>query len=358
MSTYAMSSANRGDASVIGNLLLVGIVIVLAFTSTVTYLAFADQLDIGGPIFASQSTVDIDIDDTGGITSQELRVVHSGGQAVSVERLELLLKSDRRQVTKTVEAEGDLADGQWTAGETLTVPLETEEVCSGGDHLDLRLQSRTSAGKTYVVGTERIPIERDGFIIQDGQVVPTANYTATVELLGTGLTYGTNGPRIDVEVDVVIDGTTYEPWPGNVNDGGGARSHQFTDQPSGAGISVAVTGDPDGDYISPRTRTSTGGGNWVYTLRDGDTPPDIEGFGNQGDVASYVAPYVDSDGTISLSSNEAIFLVELGNSQSGSAADYQDAVVLVTLQTEATETGIRQVQDNEYVVICPESTDG
>lgn len=349
-----MSASDRAEASAIGGLLLAGLVVVLAATVGATYFAYADRLDVGGPMFASQSTVDIEVGESGGISSQELRIVHSGGQSVATDNLQVQVKTDEGTVKKDLPPQESLADGEWTAGENVTVPLERSEVCTGSDYVDLRLTYRTDSGRSYIVGSERVPVDREGFTLQNGRVVPNTEYSADVELLGTGFTYGAGGPRIDVGVDVIIDGTTYEPWPGNVNDGGGARSHRFTDQPAGAGLSVRVTGDPDGEYLAPRTRASTSGSGWVYTLRDGDTPPNIDGFGDQGDVASYVAPYVAADGTVSLASNEAIFLVELGNSQSGDAADYQDAVVLVTLRTEATETAGHRI-DDEYVIVCPEA---
>ena len=268
------------------------------------------------------------------------------------DRLEVVLRTGGRQVRKDA-AGGDLADGEWSGGEALVVPLETDEVCGDADELEVRLVYESTSNREYVVGSKTVAIEREGFRLQDGTVIPEADYTADVELLGTGFTYGAGGPRIPVTVDVLVDGTTYEPWPGNVNDGGNPRSHTLSNQPANAGISVTVTGDPDGEYVGSRTRASTDTEDgWVYVLRDGDTPPNLEGFGDQDDAAAYVQPYLE-DGTLDLASNEAIFLFELGDSRSGAAADYQDAVVLVTLRTEAEETG--ESSPDEYVVVCPET---
>jgi hypothetical protein len=106
-------------------------------------------------------------------------------------------------------------------------------------------------------------------------------------------------------------------------------------------------------YISPRTRWSNESNGWVYVLRDGDQPPNIAGFGDQDSASSYVGPYLDDDGNISLSDNEAIYLFELGNSQTGSSADFQDVVVLVTLQTERVSASVEKTTSGESVIVCP-----
>jgi hypothetical protein len=91
----------------------------------------------------------------------------------------------------------------------------------------------------------------------------------------------------------------------------------------------------------------------VYVLRDGDTPPNLAGFGDQDNASAYVRPYLDANNSIDIASNEAIYLFELGNDQTGEAADYQDVVILVTLTTEEQLTGTTHSTDGNTVFHCP-----
>jgi len=122
-------------------------------------------------------------------------------------------------------------------------------------------------------------------------------------------------------------------------------------RPAVSTIAVGATAG-NGTHISERTRWSNETDGWVYVLRDGDTPPNIQGFGDQESAEDFVSPYLDESGNISLDENQAIYLFELGNSQTGSAADFQDVVVLVSLTTEA-ETGVKRLESHESVMVCP-----
>jgi hypothetical protein len=107
------------------------------------------------------------------------------------------------------------------------------------------------------------------------------------------------------------------------------------------------------DTLDEQVRWSNGSATWVKVLRDGETPPNIQGFGGQASLTSYVAPYVDTDGDIDLAENEAIYLFELGTTSTGSAADYQDVVVLVELQTQADTVGTYTTTSGETGLVCP-----
>ncbi|MFB6130457.1 MAG: type IV pilin [Salinigranum sp.] len=342
-----------GMSPVIGVALLFVIVVLLSVTAVVMMTSFTDQLSRPAPMFERGGHVQMALEN-GTIGNQSLVLVHEGGAKVPVDGLEVTIDTGNGTIQRPVSATGDLRDGSWTAGEKLSIPLNSSEVCTGSDSVDVAV-TYSGRGTSYVLGRRTVPVERGGFTIENGSVVPISDYRANATVLGTGFTYGAGGPRIDIRLDVTIGGTAYDPWPGNVNNMGNPRSHTFTNQPAGAPISIAATGDKNGIYISPRTRNSSADNGWVYVLRDGDTPPNIAGFGDQESAASYVKPYLDGDGKISLADNQAIYLFELGNSQSGPAADYQDVVVLVSLRTRETTVGVRHVRTGETALVCPKN---
>ena len=343
------TDGSRAISPVLGAVFMAAIVIVLIVGTGAFLFGFTDRLAEPAPVFAEEQSVQLEISN-GTVANQTLVLRHGGGDSVSVGNLHVRLTSDSEQFTRTVPQTGDLTDGTWSAGETVPLSLNTSRICGKTDSIDMEVVYQGD-DRTYTVSQEQVPVTEGGFTIQDGQVVPVSNYTATATVVGTGLTYGSPGPNIPIFLDFDIGGSTYEPWPGNVNNPNNPRSHTFTDQPAGAAISVAATRAAYG-YLDSKTRWSNASTTWVRVLRDGDTPPNIQGFGGQASIASYVGPYVDSEGKIDLADNQAIYLFELGTSSSGPAADYQDVVVLVSLQTQAQSIGTYTTAGGNTAIIC------
>ncbi len=74
------------------------------------------------------------------------------------------------------------------------------------------------------------------------------------------------------------------------------------------------------------------GSQQVVVLRNGDTVPAYIPYGNQAEIETFLADYIDIDGKVTIGESEAIYLFELGSTnQSSSAFDMQDLVVLVTM---------------------------
>lgn len=169
---------------------------------------------------------------------------------------------------------------------------------------------------------------RGDFTIENGSVVPNRPFTATVELIGSAITYG-DGPRVDVGVEVTVGANATEPWPDNVNDDSNPRYYTVTNRPAGTPVSVTATSEV-------MSVASTVDGDFVYVLRDGDPVPDVEGYLDQADAEAYVQRFIDpATDTVVLEPNQAIFLFELGTTDlSSPAADFQDAVVVVNLYYE------------------------
>ena len=186
------------------------------------------------------------------------------------------------------------------------------------------------------------PFSEEDVGVEDDKVVPKKTYTAKVEIVGTAITYG-GYYDIPVTTQLQVEGQTFEPFGGyDAPASGGAVSsgdrHELTG-PYSAGTPLKVkarswikrafyaSGDRDSHWRQ-HMESSTG---QATVLKSGADVPDIDGFQDQGSVASFLQPYV-SDGKIQLESHQAIYLFELGERASASNAyDMQDLVALVSV---------------------------
>jgi len=187
-------------------------------------------------------------------------------------------------------------------------------------------------------GTQQAQAQQQiDFEISDGKVVPSEEYAARVTILGAAITSGGTDVPVTVQVrvgDTIINpfGSHDDPTEGDINDGQRAR-HYIVDTMLDAdtGIDVTATSWVGGSvHLSHNSHDES---TAVKVLRNNDPLPDIAGFDGQDDVLSFIAQYIDTEaGVVRLHKNQAIYLFEIGTSNlTSSAADFQDAVVLVTL---------------------------
>lgn len=239
------------------------------------------------------------------------------------------VKGDPSSTSTTTDARGR-ATFRYTAPDSYTGPVEEFDVSIVQPDGEQASKAETVP---FVVRQQR-PFNIE---IVDGTVTSNAP-AARVTLVGTAITYGggADDPRVPVSVEMHVgsgrDATTVEPWPENVNDGfmadGGQRYYSITNQADGVRLSVTATAD--GNRVSSDTSQNRHP-DMVKVLLDGDDVPAISGYGDQDDAEAFLRPYMDADGRIELKDNQAIFLFELGTTDPNSAAaDYQDAVVVVT----------------------------
>lgn len=187
------------------------------------------------------------------------------------------------------------------------------------------------------------------FDITDGKAIPQESFTPTVTILGAAVTYGTDGYIVPVTIEVNIGSNSYYPFgsidlpvDGNVNDNNNPRTYNVPDShTSGTPVSLRLkswlkkksyySGTQNSHWQLHREVNSTPDNGWVKVLRDRDSVPDLDGFGSQEDVQTFIRSYVDTTELVmNLGPNDAIYLVEFG-AQTGTSADYQDCVILVTL---------------------------
>ena len=206
----------------------------------------------------------------------------------------------------------------------------------------------TTAGATHAQTTI-------DFEISEGRVVPTETFAAKVSVLGAAIT--SRGVNMPVTIQVRIGDQVLEPFgqhddpsKGDVNDQAGPRHHivQATFEPDERIELTATSWRTSGDkYLG---RNSHDESPAVKVLRDGDPVPDLRGFDNQADAVHFVRKYIDSDtDTMHLDVNQAIYLFELGTTDlESSAADFQDAVVLITLGKNPEELETAELMETMY----------
>jgi hypothetical protein len=218
----------------------------------------------------------------------------------------------------------------------------------------LRSTALAIATSTLLAGTASADSNIE-FEISDGLVTPTEDFAAKVTVLGTAIT--SNGVDVPVTVKFRIGDQVLEPFgayndpnAGNVNNKLGKGRRSIVEQTFNANQSIDITAT---SWINGRVyleRNSNVESSSVLVLRDGDAVPDIAGFDSQADVAHYLRKYIDPDTkTMILDENQAIYLFELGTTNlSSSAADFQDAVILVTLGESPEQLDRDELMDAMY----------
>jgi parallel beta-helix repeat protein len=193
------------------------------------------------------------------------------------------------------------------------------------------------------------PDQDAAFQIDHGKIIPYACYSADVEVLGTLITYG-GTYDVPVTMKVRVGGENFEPYgpfslpvDGNINNDTVPEDFITGAQSAGEPISFTgrswlkkksyYSGNSNSHWQSYLTVNSLFSDN-VIILKDGDNVPQVSGFLDQQSVAEFMTEYVDS-GKIKLEDNQAIVLFELGTTNPlSSAADFQDAVLLVTVNED------------------------
>lgn len=187
-----------------------------------------------------------------------------------------------------------------------------------GGYVDIRLVS----GNQFLSASGSVL--KAFFINDQGGVDVQCAGDVVARVLGTDITQGAGGPTIPVTVQFTSDGGQTHA---DMNDGQPVSGGEFM-------VTATQVGDELG-FIGTAALNSF----WsqyasydddphVLVLRDGDAVPEIQPFGGQTALSSYLDPYVE-DGHITLPADQVIVLYEFTSDLSSAAADYQDLVLLL-----------------------------
>lgn len=166
------------------------------------------------------------------------------------------------------------------------------------------------------------------FLVKDkARLIAVGTNDVTVKVLGSSITYGAGGPKVDVRIAASVNGTQW-------NDLFGGRaiatgdSQTLENLPSGTAMQFRVSGRYS--WLFNKTFQSDAKDGHTYVLQDGDTPPSYPAFGNQQSLQSFLKNILDAQGKISIGKKSVVLIVELGSLDS--SADFQDAVLLLTFK--------------------------
>ena len=178
------------------------------------------------------------------------------------------------------------------------------------------------------------------FDITDGEVIPHQNYKVDVTVLGCALKAGGDGADYPVQLQVFLNGKAQNPFgiyagrntASDINNG---KQHFWTSDLVSANSPIrlkAKSYSPFNTNSQPLyEQDSKNNSRMVVVLRNGDEVPKTTGFQGQSAAEEYLKPYI-KNGKISLKENQAIYLFELGTTQTNVRwYDLQDCVVLVSL---------------------------
>jgi flagellin-like protein len=143
-----MGASDRGQSAVIGEVLLVGVVVVLAVTITVVAVGFGDEVREPAPVVGQSSGEVLAFED--GSDEQYVRITHEAGDPIAAEDIEIAVDA-REACGKTgriVDLPAKELDDEHLRGDTdmfdqsgdgLRGALETDRLAAG-DRIEFRLK--------------------------------------------------------------------------------------------------------------------------------------------------------------------------------------------------------------------------
>ena len=296
--------------------------------------------------------------------------------------------------------------------QNITITVESQFYEAWGRYFASTLnESTTVVDDSAGTASVRLPIDSAlSANTSNDSVTSGEQFNATVELLGTELSGLSDDDAIygPTTFRIVADGDEYTPWPdGDPNDSiatepaeddvndpteGEYQSYQFTDRDPGTAITVRATSWScswnNADSEDTGLDISVGGSSYhqwrctdvgsqrislnssgessnLVVLEDGEQVPDFGAAGpEQRGLDEVLGSRIDGTGTLQLAPNEFVFLYELSeeNADPDDASDsddpdYNDAVVLVTIEQSWNSTSDFSIRIEKDQIIVEEDDD-
>lgn len=211
-----------------------------------------------------------------------------------------------------------------------------------------------SSATFYNTNTGETVMEQPAFQENDGTITVNADNNVTVEVLGTDITYGAGGAEIPVMVELGYVDALGNIFYTDLFDGNDVDGGEIYEEQTSATVNYVIRAEASYHSSNSRKRfysryVSTDTIN-VKTLVNGEAVPNISAFDDQSSLADYLVEYIDTTtNTMALGNNQVIMLFELGvnvsTNPNSSAADFQDLIVLLTIDP-VTETAVAYDSSN------------
>ena len=191
--------------------------------------------------------------------------------------------------------------------------------------------SGTSSSSDQGGGGGEIPCDVR-FSLKDGNDIETVGTNdINVRVLGSAITYGAGGPKIDVRLSASFDGTEWTDLFGGKAVSGNEQV-TFQNLPTETPFLLRFNGRYS--WLFNKTFKSNARDGHVIMLKNGDKAPAYAPFDHQESLESFLKGVLDAKGRIAIGPRDLLLLVEMGSLDR--ASDFQDAVVLITFSAKPT----------------------
>lgn len=170
------------------------------------------------------------------------------------------------------------------------------------------------------------------FTVSNGRIVLQEAADVSFKALGSHVTYGKNGPEVEVRLNVSTDnGGTWRSLFG-FKDIDGGEDDYLTDLPSGSTIILKAEGRRSWLF---RQQTQAGDGSGrIKIFRRKQSDPRTAIYTTPAKLKSFVRSRISSR-KVMIGAKEALALIELQDL--GDSADFQDAAILLTIEKPASQ---------------------
>ncbi len=179
-------------------------------------------------------------------------------------------------------------------------------------------------------------------VVPPGTLIPNDTVYATVQIVGSGVSTSSSGQEstpITTDARVSLNGGAYQQlFYGTQADVHPAASLYIKKIIANETLDFGGRFATDGVWSPFYTTQST---NFqIVALVNGATPPTRFSLYQASSMASYLKPYLDASGNVSIGPMSVLILMELNQTQHSSPQfDYQDQVLLVTFSTKHPNDG-------------------
>lgn len=170
---------------------------------------------------------------------------------------------------------------------------------------------------------------------QNGNVEVNPNKNVEVKVLGSAISCGAGGSKIPVKLELGTNGQYATLFNYAAVNGG----EVYSTTTSNANVNYTIRAKAALKNCSNFSATyDSNNAMQTKVLVNGQQAPALAGFGGQKPITDFLAPYLSPQGQIVLQPNQVIILFELGvnvaQNPNSPASDFQDAVVLVTVNNQ------------------------
>ena len=182
--------------------------------------------------------------------------------------------------------------------------------------------SSSSSSASAVVDACAVPftVNSSGLLTLKGKA------DITVKIVGSEMTYGVRGPRVDVRSRVSLDdGASWQQLYG-YRSLRGNELKIFSNVASGSHILLEFNGRYS--WIFNRTVASGRNDSRVHVIQNQQTFTGLSGLAESGEMKKYFRDLLDDNGKVKLTNHDIVYAVDLGDSAN---PKYNDAVAIISV---------------------------